>query len=74
MFPDVDDHTKTCTHVANTEVMLGYHIQAVHQKPAKKEEKEVITTSKKQKRMESKSPKFLETETRDELRRKLSKF
>ena len=33
MFPIVDNPTKTCTHMANIQVMFRYHIQAVHRKP-----------------------------------------
>ena len=74
MFPDVYNLTKTCTHMANIQVMFRYHIQDVHQKPTKKEEKEVILTSKKQKRMKSKPPKFLDFERKDKFRRKLVEF
>ena len=74
MFPDVDNPTNTCTHMANIQVMFRYYIQAVHQKPTKKEEKEVILTSKKQKRMKSKPPKFLDFKTKDKFRKKLAEF
>ena len=74
-FEDMEDSTKPCTHVAKTEVMLGYHIEAKHCKhPAKKEEKEDIPPNKKAKRMESKPPTFLEQKTRFEFRRIQDEF
>ena len=71
-FPDVEDSTMIRTYVANIEVMLGFHILVVHRKPPTKKEEgqETILPSKKQKRMESKPPKFMEHETRNKFRRK----
>ena len=33
MWPDMADSSRTCTHMANTQVMLGYYIQAIHLRP-----------------------------------------
>ena len=63
-----------------TEVMIGHHIEAKHREKKapveKKEEKKKDDESEKKKckRIDAKPPKFLESETREEFRRKEEEF
>ena len=57
--------------------MIGYHIEGQHRKlaptPAKEDKKEEIS-KKIGKKIDAKSPKFIESETREEFKRKKKEF
>ena len=56
--------------------MIGYHIEGQHRKlaptPAKEDKKE--SSKKKGKKIDAKPPKFMESETKEEFKRKKKEF
>ena len=72
MYPEKIDPNKMCNRVAWMEVMLGYHINANHCYPPKREE--APPNSKRVKRMESKPPTCRENKTWDDFMCKQKEF